>query len=299
VHAAQLLRVGKRVSPMPTFDFSKRLWTTLSRHGRRRRLSVRAQAGRVEAAQDALAWRGVASPIATRRFLSRGLPSMRVFISHSTQDRWVASRISDDLRRRGIETFLDAKDIETGDTVARSIQSSLADCDELLLLLSPAAIQSPWVLLEVGGAKALDKRVVPILHHVGPNDIPAPISTELARDINDIARYYDELERRRSGTQGSTQTATVDDSPAPAGSLRPTRAYSVNDVVKLPEQPQPTLHTSDGLLISWSNEMTAYAGKLATVNTVRNPEVVSLDIDGGKWWWAMAWLEPGSYPEAS
>jgi TIR domain len=101
---------------------------------------------------------------------------MKVFISHSSVDKWVARRISQDLQAMGIETFLDEKDIETGDSFDDSIQEQLRESDELLMLLSPAALQSTWVVMEIGGAKVLGKRLIPILLHVGVNEMPSPLT---------------------------------------------------------------------------------------------------------------------------
>jgi len=101
---------------------------------------------------------------------------MKVFISHSSRDKWVARRISQDLNAMGIETFLDEKDIETGASIDEVIGDHLKDCDDCLMLLSPSALNSHWVLIEIGGAKALGKRLIPVLLHVGANEIPAPLS---------------------------------------------------------------------------------------------------------------------------
>jgi hypothetical protein len=100
---------------------------------------------------------------------------MKVFISHSSRDRWAARRISADLEKLGVDTFLDEKDIETGESIDETISVHLKDCDECLLLLSPASLKSHWVLIEIGGAKALGKRLVPMLH-IGVNDMPSTLS---------------------------------------------------------------------------------------------------------------------------
>jgi sulfopyruvate decarboxylase TPP-binding subunit len=62
---------------------------------------------------------------------------MKVFISHSSTDKWIARQISMHLAAIGIDSFLDEKEIETGDSIDEAIQTHLADCDELLMLLSP------------------------------------------------------------------------------------------------------------------------------------------------------------------
>src|SRR4051812_2573115 len=100
---------------------------------------------------------------------------MKVFISHSSVDTWVVRQIAVHLGERGIETFLDVNDLETGDVWDDELRTELRDCDEVLLLLSRAAIASEWVRIEIGAAWALDKRLVPILHGLGVNEMPSAI----------------------------------------------------------------------------------------------------------------------------
>ena len=38
---------------------------------------------------------------------------MRVFISHSSAESWIAKKIAEDLEKRGFEVFLDSKDLES------------------------------------------------------------------------------------------------------------------------------------------------------------------------------------------
>src|ERR1041385_7667216 len=121
---------------------------------------------------------------------------MKVFLSHSSKDKWIARRIADDLDKIGVTSFLDEKDITTGESIDESIRVHLGGSNDFLLLLSPASIASHWVLIELGGALALKKRVIPILVYVGVNDVPKAISLKLARDISDIEKYYEELASR-------------------------------------------------------------------------------------------------------
>lgn len=118
---------------------------------------------------------------------------MKIFISHASHDKWVARQISLRLNQEGHETFLDEKDIKTGESIDSSIQAHLADSDQLLILLTPASLKSHWVFIELGGAKALGKVVIPILYHVPANEIPQPISSLLCRDINDLENYIEEI----------------------------------------------------------------------------------------------------------
>ncbi|MBX7259716.1 MAG: TIR domain-containing protein [Candidatus Hydrogenedentes bacterium] len=210
---------------------------------------------------------------------------MKVFISHSSTDKWIARRISTDLVGYGVETFLDAKDIKTGDPIDETIRTHLSACDHLLLLLTPASVKSHWVLMEVGGAMALGKRIVPILMHLGANDIPDPISKHLARDINDIEAYYAEV------SVGSSKKAqpVLEKAEKMQKSASP---LSVGDTVRLPPSAQPKADRPGRKFhINWIEPMNAHVGKLARITQVDDDQSAHLDIDGGTAWWAFEWLE--------
>jgi TIR domain-containing protein len=87
--------------------------------------------------------------------------SYLVFISHSHKDRWIARQIvgliASKGHRHGVETFLDEKDIEGGDSIAQSVLKSIQGCNEFLVLLTRNSIGRPWVLIEIGAAWAMEK----------------------------------------------------------------------------------------------------------------------------------------------
>jgi TIR domain-containing protein/SH3 domain-containing protein len=214
---------------------------------------------------------------------------MKVFISHSNRDRWVARKISADLNEIGVETFLDEKDIETGESIDEAIGNQLKDCDECLIVLSPASLNSHWVLIEIGGAKALGKRLVPILLNIGVNDMPAPISKHLVRDINEIEKYYEEVKNRHS--------TPVPPRPRPSAQrqraieARKRKTFSVGDIVRLPSAtPSPNFVDRPKYVITWNEKMDSYLGRVASVTEVDKDRSVRLDIDDGERWWAFEWL---------
>lgn len=221
---------------------------------------------------------------------------VKVFISHSSSDRWVAKRIADDLAQRGIESFLDEKDMETGDSIDDSIQKHLVDCDELLMLLSPASLASHWVMMEIGGARALNKRLVPILLHVGANELPGPLTKGLARDLNDIERYYSEAGTRSRTSAKARQDATRSERKAVASEAsKPSRRrdFSAGDRVRLPITAPEHTYARTGWDVGWVPRMDQFLGSVATVTGADREEgTVSVDIDEGHWIWLMDWLAP-------
>lgn len=211
---------------------------------------------------------------------------MKVFISHSSRDTWIAKKISDDLNRMGVETFLDEKDLEAGARFDEKINENLKQCDEFLVLLSPASVSSPWVLIEVGGARVLGKHLVPVLLHLGANDIPDPISKNLAIDLNKIEKYYLQIRERlahgRRHRPPQPRRAPQPLKPLPADP-------KVGDRVRLPPKPPPPIET-DEIYFEWEDMMNHYLGQTATVVEVDTDRSLKLDIDHGENWFACDWV---------
>lgn len=208
---------------------------------------------------------------------------MKVFISHSTRDKWIARKLSEEIAALGCDTFLDEKDITTGESIDDSIHGHLEESNDFLLLLSPDSIKSHWVLIELGGALALKKRIVIVLLYLGANDIPPPISKYLARDINEVERYYDEVRKLLAGQHIKTKNT-----PARKRVL-PVRTFKPGDMVRIISTPQyATSHE-----VGWSKdgEMDKYCGTVATVAEISKGDgTVRIAEDEGKWHWAFDWL---------
>lgn len=209
---------------------------------------------------------------------------MKVFISHSSKDKWAAKRISEEIESLEIETFLDEKDISTGQSIDQSIKSNINDCDDFLILLTPASIKSEWVLIELGGALALGKNIVPVLLYVGANEIPKIISLRLARDINDIRKYYGELQDRLKGKiieHGQVNKTKAQD----------TDMLKIGDRVKIISKAPPDHYRDEGLDIYWESDQEQYLGMHTKVALVfEELESYALEIDNKEFFWHKDWL---------
>ena len=123
-----------------------------------------------------------------------------VFISHSEKDRWVARQMAALIGKQGqrhdIETFLDEKDIEGGESIPNSVRKNIRECDEFLVLLSRYSIERPWVLIEIGAAWVLGKRITAIVDKVTPEEMPDIITPYKALDLNKFDEYVQQLIKR-------------------------------------------------------------------------------------------------------
>ena len=73
----------------------------------------------------------------------------KVFLSHAHEDADVANRIRQALQEAGVSAFYDQLDLSPGDSINRAISAELSASDFVVLLLSPAALQSSWLMEEV------------------------------------------------------------------------------------------------------------------------------------------------------
>jgi hypothetical protein len=212
---------------------------------------------------------------------------MKIFISHSSQDKWIARKISDDLVGRGFETFLDEKDIKTGESLDKTIGDHLKDCDELLLLLSPQSKTSNWVFMEIGGAKWLSKGIATILIHLGANDVPAPLNQALVRDLNEIERYYEELKQRDAGIVKTKKKRKVAKATV---RLKKEKTLGVGSRVTIAD---PSLLSDEVKQQNprWVSEMDRFSGKPTVIDEVTE-DGFRLQIDNGGYFWHADWLQP-------
>jgi hypothetical protein len=120
----------------------------------------------------------------------------RIFISHGSEDSWVASQMARRVRQdTKAEPFLDVFDIAKGDEV-------LPHCDELVALLTPWSVNRNWVWTEIGAARVLGKRILGVLYGVSIETLSnegggmACLSSKNVLSINEFETYLVELKKR-------------------------------------------------------------------------------------------------------
>ena len=97
-----------------------------------------------------------------------------VFVSHAAYDKWIAKVLCEKLESQdvGAQTFRDDRDIEGGDSIPETIMCKIRECAEVVVLLTPESIHRDWIKLEIGMAAIQDKRIIPLMYHVNPDDMP-------------------------------------------------------------------------------------------------------------------------------
>jgi formylglycine-generating enzyme required for sulfatase activity len=91
----------------------------------------------------------------------------QVFISHATEaDGEFAGRLAGDLRRLGIAVWIAPDSIQPGEAWVDAIERGLGESSHLVVVLTPAALESEWVEMETDTAIALERngriKVIPL-----------------------------------------------------------------------------------------------------------------------------------------
>jgi len=93
-----------------------------------------------------------------------------MFLSYARADKEFALKLAEDLRSLGAAFWMDQLELSGGARWDQAVEAALKSCSALLVVLSPASVQSNNVLDEVHFALEQNKRVIPILCHIC--DIP-------------------------------------------------------------------------------------------------------------------------------
>lgn len=126
----------------------------------------------------------------------------RVFVSHATDDMWLAEQIARSIEDCGASAFLDRRDIAAGDDFKQRIREEIPKCDELLALFTPWSRRRAWVRHEIGMADAKKKRIVCVFYKVTAADFLndedglGPLDGLNTVEINSLDTYFKALRRR-------------------------------------------------------------------------------------------------------
>lgn len=97
-----------------------------------------------------------------------------VFLSYSERDSELAMSLMEQLEGSDLTCFMAKKSMKEhiGEDFSDRIRESILSSEEMVLLCSPDAIKSEWVISEWASAWILGKMITPVLYQLSPNDLP-------------------------------------------------------------------------------------------------------------------------------
>ena len=125
-------------------------------------------------------------------------PETSVFVSYGSADRPFASRLADDLRRRGVKVWIDQTGIGPGERWLKKIEEAVAQSDFLIAVLSRSSVGSRWVRREIRlaltqGIEERRAKLIPVAYERCP--LPRALSQIQVVDVSTPAAYRRGLER--------------------------------------------------------------------------------------------------------
>ena len=128
-----------------------------------------------------------------------------IFLSHSSEDTWVAKQIAREIKNRGAQPFLDESDIDVGAEFEEDIRKFLAKAEELVVLVTPWSLNRPYVWTEIGAAWIRQIPIVILLHGISVSDFqatpnaPVFLKTRDMIKLNEVEVYLNQLGCRING----------------------------------------------------------------------------------------------------
>lgn len=113
---------------------------------------------------------------------------MKLFLSHATEDAAVAKFLKAAFVSVGVETFILPDDAPPGGDWMEQIKEGLANSDELVTLVSPAALNKPWIAAEWACFWFSGRHRTPLLVGTQISDLWDGMSPSQAVDLLDPAR---------------------------------------------------------------------------------------------------------------
>jgi hypothetical protein len=126
-------------------------------------------------------------------------------------DTWVARQIGREIAACGATPFLDEAEIDVGADFEEDILAFLEKADELVVLITPWALERPYVWAELGAAWGRRIPIVGLLHGLSTGElqsrpgVPILLKRRDLLSLNEIDVYLGQLRGRVQGVPGIAQ----------------------------------------------------------------------------------------------
>jgi hypothetical protein len=132
------------------------------------------------------------------------------FISYSGKDQGFAARLHADLQAQHLRVWFAPEDLKIGDRFQERIEESIRLYDKVMIVLSEASVQSPWVEREVNAAREREERenravLFPIRIDDAVMSAPQPWAADIRREP--AHRRFQGMERPRQLPEGVSAIA--------------------------------------------------------------------------------------------
>lgn len=143
-----------------------------------------------------------------------------LFVSHASEDKKAFVRpLAHALKSQGLQVWYDEFSLRAGDSLRRSIDKGLAECDAGVLVLSPAFFRKEWPQRELDALFGLEiagrATLIPVWYQIGATDVAqvSPLLADrIALNANDgVTNIASEIAKRFliEGSVASSRLANI------------------------------------------------------------------------------------------
>jgi len=100
---------------------------------------------------------------------------LELFLSYSSEDRDLARQVREAIIQQGHHVWQDDQELLAGDDINSKLRRTLRNSDGYLVLITPNALRSTWVLIELGGAWVSGIPLYPLLSGTSVKNLPDPL----------------------------------------------------------------------------------------------------------------------------
>ena len=119
-----------------------------------------------------------------------------VFVSHGQHDTGLAELLNRALKDQGLSTWL-VSSLEPSDQFESAIRNAMAECHAVVILLTPAMLNSQWLAVEVGAAIAWNKPIYVLYDGVALDQIPGYLSQYHLLPVSQISEVVHKISESR------------------------------------------------------------------------------------------------------
>lgn len=123
---------------------------------------------------------------------------MKVFLSHTSNDKPFVRKIASILDVHGVEYWIDEAEIKVGDSLIGKIRSGIDGCDYLAAFISNESCNSAWVTKELDVAMNLEiagKSMVVLPIRMDQSEMPGFLFGKFYADFSDNSKFQESAKR--------------------------------------------------------------------------------------------------------
>jgi len=134
----------------------------------------------------------------------------KIFVSHAHEDREAAHQVTVALAKAGLNPWLDAQELRSGDELLKTIATVLAEAQYFVIVLSRTALTKSWVLTELRMAVTAEiERAHPRVVVLRLDDCEVPIELRHKVHLDFRGRFDDALKQLADHVSGVGQAVPI------------------------------------------------------------------------------------------